>query len=400
MLNDTGSDGEPIVGADDVLRIHADGRDYVLVGTAHISRESADVVERVIAAERPDCVCVELDARRYDALAQRGHFESLDLRAVIRNRQLAPLLLNLVLASYQRQLGGALGVLPGSELLAAVRAAEARDIPVRLCDRDVRITLRRAWAALSLRRKAELIATLLHGLLEPPKLSEDDLRALRQQDVLSRLMGELGAAFPALKAVLIDERDAYLAEQLRNAPGARVVAVVGAGHLAGMRTALEDGRRADLAALETVPPTSRGTRLAGWSIPAVIVLSLLVIGVRQGPAAAGDNVLFWILATGAPGLIGAVVALAHPLTVLATFLAAPLTTLSPLIGVGYVAAFVEAYLRPPLVREIQTVTDDIRVPRLWWRNRVLRICLVFLLTTIGTALGTLFGTAAILRRVF
>ena len=400
MLNDTGSDGERLVGADDVLRIHADGRDFVLVGTAHISHESADVVERVIAAERPDCVCVELDARRYDALAQRRRFESLDLRAVIRNRQLAPLLLNLVLASYQRQLGGALGVLPGSELLAAVRAAEARDIPVRLCDRDVRITLRRAWAVLSLRRKAELIATLLHGLLEPPKLSEDDLRALRQQDVLSRLMGELGAAFPALKAVLIDERDAYLAEQLRNAPGTRVVAVVGAGHLAGMRAALENGRRADLAALETVPPTSRGTRLAGWSIPAVIVLSLLAIGVRQGPAAAGDNVLFWILATGAPGLIGAVIALAHPLTVLATFLAAPLTTLSPLIGVGYVAAFVEAYLRPPLVREIQTVTDDIRVPRLWWRNRVLRICLVFLLTTIGTSLGTLFGTAAILRRVF
>ena len=131
----------------------------------------------------------------------------------------------------------------------------------------------------------------------------------------------------------------------------------------------------------------------------MIVLSLAVIGLRQGPAAAGDNVLFWIVATGVPGLIGAVLALAHPLTVLATFLAAPLTALTPVLGVGYVAAFVEAYLRPPLVREIQTVTDDVRVPRMWWRNRVLRICLVFLLTTIGTALGTLFGTAAILRRV-
>jgi len=385
---------------DDIVRVHADGREYLLVGTAHISRESADAVERVIEAERPDCVAVELDARRYDALAQRRQLESLDLREVIRNRQLAPLLVNLVLAAYQRQLGGMLGVAPGSELLAAVRSAEAHGIPVRLCDRDVRITLRRAWAALSPWRKAELVASLLHASLTPQALSEEALRALRQEDVLSRLMAELGDAFPALKRVLIDERDAYLTEQLRRAPGARIVAVVGAGHVAGMRAALLDGRAADLSALEAIPPASRAAKLGGWSIPAVIILSLLAIGLRQGPAVAGDNVLFWVFATGLPGLVGAVVALAHPATVVATFLAAPVTTLSPLIGVGYVAAFVEAYLRPPLVREIQTVADDVRFPRRWWQNRVLRICLVFLLTTIGTALGALVGTAEILRRLF
>jgi pheromone shutdown-related protein TraB len=385
---------------DDVVRLRSGGRDYILVGTAHISRESADVVERVIAAEQPDCVCVELDARRYDALVEGRRFESLDLRAVIRNRQLAPLLLNLVLASYQRQLGGALGVLPGSELVAAARAAEERGIPVRLCDRDVRVTLRRAWAALSLWRKSQLIAGVLQTMLEAPQLGEDDLRELRRQDVLSRLMRELGEAFPALKRVLIDERDAYLSEQLRRAPGARVVAVIGAGHVAGVRAALAAGGGADLAALEVVPPTSVAVRLAGWSIPVVIVLSLLVIGLRQGPAAAGGDVVFWILATGLPGLVGALLALAHPVTVLAAFVAAPFTALSPLIGVGHVAAFVQAYVRPPLVREIQTVTDDVRVPRLWWQNRLLRICLVFLLTTIGTSMGTLVGTAEILRRLF
>lgn len=385
---------------DDVVRLRVGARDVTLVGTAHISRESADVVERVIATEQPDCVCVELDAQRYAALVERRRFESLDLRAVIRNRQLAPLLLNLVLASYQRQLGGALGVLPGSELIAAARAAEACGIPVHLCDRDVRVTLRRAWAALSLWRKSQLIAALLQSMLESPQLGEDDLRELRRQDVLSRLMRELGEAFPALKRVLIDERDAYLSEQLRRAPGARVVAVIGAGHLAGVRAALEGGGAVDLAALETVPPAGLAVRLAGWSIPAVIILSLLVIGVRQGPAAAGGDVVFWILATGLPGFVGALLALAHPLTMLATFLSAPFTALSPLIGVGYVAAFVQAYVRPPLVREIQTVTDDVRVPRRWWGNRLLRICLVFLLTTIGTSMGTLVGTAEILRRLF
>lgn len=383
----------------DIHRVAVDGREFILVGTAHVSRESAELVERVIERERPDCVCVELDARRYDALAHRTKLESLDLKTVIRNRQLAPLLLNLLLMSYQRQLGGQLGVVPGTELLAAAQLAERLGIPVRLCDRDVRVTLRRAWGALSLWRKAELIATLAASAFETPELDEEALRALRQQDVLTRLMQELGEALPGIKGVLIDERDAYLATKLREAPGERVVAVVGAGHVAGMVEALRSGQQADLAALDTVPPPSSAGRIAAWSIPAVIVAGLGWIGYRQGLSAVGDNALFWALATGLPGLVGAALALGHPLTLLATFLSAPITTLSPLLGVGYVAALVQAYVRPPLVREIQSVADDIRVPIRWWQNRLLRICLVFLLSTIGTSVGTIVGTTEILSNL-
>jgi pheromone shutdown-related protein TraB len=290
-------------------------------------------------------------------------------------------------------------VLPGSELIAAARRGRARRSGALVRPRRARHAASRLGGALVVAQSAAGRG-LLQTMLEAPHLGEDDLRELRRQDVLSRLMRELGEAFPALKRVLIDERDAYLAEQLRGAPGARVVAVIGAGHLAGVRAALEAGGAVDLAALETVPPTSLAVRLAGWSIPAVIVLSLLLVGLRQGPAAAGGDVVFWILATGLPGFAGALLALAHPVTMLATFLAAPFTALSPFIGVGYVAAFVQAYVRPPRVHEIQTVTDDVRVPRLWWQNRLLRICLVFLLTTIGTSMGTLVGTAEILRRLF
>lgn len=395
------ADGGPSPGEEsDVHRLTVDGRELILVGTAHVSKESAELVERVIERERPDCVCVELDARRYDALAHRTRIESLDLKTVIRNRQLVPLLLNLLLMSYQKQLGGQLGVVPGSELLAAAQLAERLDIPVRLCDRDVRVTLRRAWAALSLWRKAELIATLLTAMLEAPELDEAELRRLRQQDVLSRLMEELGAAFPGIKGVLIDERDAYLATRLREAPGARIVAVVGAGHVRGMLDALRAGRVADVAALETMPPPSAAARIAGWSIPVVIVAGLAAIGLRHGLSAVGDNALYWVLATGLPGLVGAAIALGHPLTLLATFLSAPITTLSPLLGVGYVAALVQAYVRPPLVREIQSVADDVRVARRWWTNRLLRICLVFLLSTIGTSMGTIVGTTEILSNLF
>lgn len=397
--------GAPAAGAppgeeEDVHRVEVGGRQFLLVGTAHVSRESAALVERVIARERPDCVCVELDPRRYDALAQRTRIESLDLKTVIRNRQLVPLLLNLLLMSYQKQLGGQLDVVPGSELLAAAQLAERLGIPVRLCDRDVRITLRRAWGALSLWRKAELIATLLTAMLEAPELDEEELRRLRQQDVLTRLMEELGAAFPGIKAVLIDERDAYLATRLREAPGERVVAVVGAGHVGGMIAALKSGQRADLAALDLMPPASRVARVAGWSIPVLIVAGLAAIGLRHGLSAVGDNALFWALATGLPGVAGAALALGHPLTLLATFVSAPITTLSPLLGVGYVAALVQAWVRPPLVREIQTVADDVRVPKRWWQNRLLRICLVFLLSTIGTSMGTIIGTTEILSNLF
>ncbi len=191
--------------------VAVDGREFILVGTAHISRESADLVREVIEAERPDRVCVELDADRYQALAQKRRWESLDLTQIIRRKQLSTLLANLVLASYQKRLGGRLGVTPGAELLEATRVAAALDIPVELCDRDVRVTLRRAARSISFFQKAMLFGSLFAGAFEKVELSEEELRRLRQQDVLSELIRELGESMPRLKQVLIDERDAYLA---------------------------------------------------------------------------------------------------------------------------------------------------------------------------------------------
>jgi pheromone shutdown-related protein TraB len=372
----------------------------LLVGTAHISRESQDLVRETIERERPDRVCIELDARRYEALSQPERFENLDLREVIRRRQLGTLLLNLVLAAYQRRLGGALGVLPGAELQEAARVAEEHGIPVSLCDRDVRVTLRRAWHATSFWRKWWLLASLLSGIFEPQELSEEDLRELRQQDVLSKLLQEMGAAFPGLKSVLIDERDRYLAHKMREAPGGKVVAVVGAGHLQGVRQALLDEGPVDVDALEQMPPPGHALRLLGWGIPLVILGSLAWIVFQQGAAAAGENLQFWILANGLPAMLGATLALAHPATVAVAFLAAPITSLTPVVGVGYVTAFVQAYYRPPLVRELRNVSHELASASAWWRNRLLRIFLVLILTTIGSLIGTWIGGAEILSNLF
>jgi pheromone shutdown-related protein TraB len=390
----------PTADSSDVCVVEVGSRTFVLVGTAHVSRESLDLVRQVIERERPDCVCVELDERRYAALSQEHSFDDLDLRSVIRQRQLVTLMLNLVLAAYQRQLGLSLGVMPGAELLEAARVARENGIPVELCDRDVRITLRRAWRAMRWWRRFILVSFLFASLFERPSLKEEDLRELRRQDVLSQLLRELGEAFPGLKSVLIDERDLYLAQKLLDASGDRVVAVVGAGHVEGVRRALSARRSVDLAILEAVPPASRLGLWLGWGVPAVIAGALVAIGLRQGVDAVGENLLFWILANGIPSFVGAVLALAHPATMAVAFLAAPVTSLTPVIGVGYVTAAVQTYFRPPRVREIQGVPGDLGSLRGWWRNRMLRIFLVLLLTTLGSLLGTWVGGAEIISNLF
>jgi pheromone shutdown-related protein TraB len=380
--------------------VRAEGREYLVVGTAHVSRESVERVREVIERERPDVVCLELDERRYAVLVNPARFESLDLRQVMREKQLATLMLNLVLAAYQRRLGFELGVQPGADLLEAVRAAEQLRIPIALCDRDVRVTLRRIWAALSIWRRFLLLSTLLAGAFQRPEIREEDLRELRREDVLSSLMRELGRAFPGLRSVLIDERDRYLAHRVQETEGRRAVVVVGAGHAAGVARALAAGARADLQELDRTPPPSRLLRTVGWGVPVLILGALAAIAVRQGAEAAGQNLLFWVLANGIPCGLGAALALAHPGTVLAAFLAAPVTSLTPVIGAGYVTAFVQAWLRPPRVAELRRVGEDSIAPRRWWRNRLLRIFLVFLLTTLGSLLGTFVGGAEILRNLF
>jgi pheromone shutdown-related protein TraB len=385
---------------DQVHFLRIDGRDFILVGTAHVSKGSADLVREVIEREKPDHVAVELDAQRHQALTEQQRWESLDIKEIIRRKQLATLIVNLLLAAYQKRMGLKLGVMPGTELLEAVRAAEENGIPVTLADRDVRVTLRRAWRSMSFWRKSLFISALLASLFDDKELSEAQIQELLKRDVLSELMRELGEAMPELKTVLIDERDLYLSRKIREAPGQRVVAVVGAGHLEGIRKALLEYREADLSELNRIPPVSPIWKWIGWSLPVAVGGSIAYIGWTKGPAAAGDSVLFWILASGTPCAAGAVLALAHPLTVLAAFVSAPITTLSPVLGAGYVTAFVQAFIRPPRVKEFQTVAEDVAKLRRWWQSRLLRVFLAFILPSLGASLGMIFGSVEIFGNVF
>jgi pheromone shutdown-related protein TraB len=213
-------------------------------------------------------------------------------------------------------------------------------------------------------------------------------------------MDELGKAMPVLKKVIIDERDQYLAEKMKQSKGEKIVSVVGAGHVNGIIKSLESNDKIDLKTIEVIPKPSPVTKIIGWGIPAVIIASILFIGYSKGLNEAGDNALFWILANGIPSAIGALIALAHPLTILAAFLAAPVTSLSPLIGAGYVAAFVQVYFQPPLVKDFQSVADSARKFSMWWKNKLLKVLLVFILASLGSVLGTYVGLYEIVKNVF
>ena len=268
--------------SNDVHRFTLNNKEYFIIGTAHISQYSADLVGEVISKEKPDVECVELDPQRYKALSEKRRWESLDLKELIKQKQLSTLLINILLASYQKKLGEKLGVKPGVELLEATKAAKENDIPIELCDRDVRITLKRSWNSMSLWQKLKLMTVGLASIFEQEEISEEKLEEIKQKDVLNEMMSELGKQMPVLKKVLIDERDGYLMEKMKRAKGNKVVSVVGAGHVNGIIELLKSDSNIDTEELEIIPKPSNIVKIIGYGIPAIIIASLFYIGFTKG----------------------------------------------------------------------------------------------------------------------
>ncbi len=369
-----------------VHRLSFAGKEVVLIGTAHVSKESVERVKTVISAERPDTVCVELCPSRHQALRQKETWLDTDIIKVIRQRKATLLFMNLLLASFQRRLAKKFDIQPGQEMIAAMEAADEVGAGVHLADRDIRVTLTRTWRALGLWGKVKLLMQLLFSFGEVDDISEEDIERLKQEDILASVLAEVGRSLPQLKTILIDERDQYLAEKIRTAPGDKVVAVVGAGHLAGIRRNWDSP--IDLSALEKIPPRSRAFTAVKWILP-VLILVLIGYGFVRGGAHAGTNMVgWWILANGVLAGVGAVAALGHPLTVISSVVAAPLTSLNPMIAAGWVSGLVEAFSRKPRVRDFETLSEDIASIRGFWKNKVTRILLVVVFTNLGSMFGT------------
>jgi pheromone shutdown-related protein TraB len=360
-------------------------KEIILVGTAHVSRESADLVERVIKEEKPDTVAVELCRSRYQAMTEENKWQETDLIKVIKEKKAFLLLSNLMLASFQKKIGKKLGIKPGEEMLRAVNTAKEMDAHIHLADRDIRTTLSRTWRLMGFWTKLKLLFQLITSMGDVDEIEKEDIEKLKQQDVLETLLSELGKTLPELQQVLIDERDQYLAHKIRTAPGNKIVAVVGAGHVPGIKKYWHEP--VDIEALEVIPPKGKWVGFMKWGIPTLVIL-LIILGFYMAGANAGaDMIKWWVLANAVLAGLGAAIALAHPLTVLAAFVASPITSLNPMVAAGWVAGLVQVFLVKPKVKDFQRLPEDIVTVKGFWKNKITRILLIVVLTNLGSSLG-------------
>lgn len=366
-------------------------KEYVLVGTAHVSAASIDEVRTVIRAETPDRIAVELDQGRYQTLSQPDHWEKLDLFKVIQSGKGFLLLANLALSSFQRKMGEELDVKPGQEMLAALEEASAQGKPFSLIDREIQVTLNRAWKKSSFWGKNKLLAALLGSVMGDEKIGKEEIEGLKDKNELDGMMEGLAKELPTVKQVLIDERDQYLASSLFQAQGAKIVAVVGAGHVPGMvrwLTDLHENRKTvDLAEISRVPPAAWWSKVWPWLIPGVIVALFVAGFFLRGPETFLNMLGTWALATGGAAALGTLVAGGHPLTILTAALLAPLTTLHPLLGIGMFTGLAEVFFRKPRVSDLEGLGHDITSVKGFYRNRVTRTLLVFLFSSLGASVA-------------
>ncbi len=391
-----------------LARIERDGLHYTLLGTAHVSRASAEAVEQLLNTGTFDAVAVELDPNRHAALTDPDRWAKLDLFQVVRQGKAGMVAANLALGAFQQRLADQLGIEPGQEMRVAIRAAEEASLPLLLIDRDIGVTLRRTYRNVPWWQRFTLLGSLFLSTLSREEITAEEVEKLRQGDILEATFTEFAENSQALYTPLIAERDRYMAAKLeadaesRENPFTQVLVVIGAGHLKGLREHLEAGvpdHEAELERLEQVPSPGPWPKVLPWIITA-LALAGFAIGFSRSPQLGLELIRDWFLINGVLAGLGALIALAHPLTVVGTFLAAPFTSLNPLIGAGFVAAGLELWLRKPKVADFRDLRPDLTSARGWWRNRVTRTLLVFLLATTGSVLGTYLAGFRIFGRLF
>lgn len=380
--------------------------EITLLGTAHVSPASARAVTALIDAGDFDTIAIELCASRQRAIVDPEAMGKLDLFSVIRSGKVPMVAASLALGAFQQRLADQYGIEPGAEMRAAIDGAFDRGLTLALIDREIGLTLRRAYKAVPWWQRTELIAGLFAGVISKDKIEESEIEKLKEGDVLESTFSEFAEQSQAIYGPVIDERDRYMAARLQQivdeGRARKVLAVVGAGHLAGIARYVEmrtEPAAETLRQLEQSPPKARWPKVLPWIIVGVI-LAGFVFGFTRNTELGYEMVVDWILINGGLAAVGGIIALAHPLTILTAALGAPLTSLNPTIGIGFVTAAVELYLRKPQVSDFATLRRDVTEFKGWWKNRVSRVLLVFLLTTLGSAMGTYIGGARIFGRLF
>src|SRR5690625_2667710 len=377
-----------------ITKLELNGKEIILIGTAHVSKHSAEQVKEVIEAEQPDSVCIELDEQRFKSIREGNKCKEMDIFQVIKDKKATLLLMNLAISSFQNRMAKQFDISPGQEMIQGIESAEETGAEPVLADRDIQITFSRIWGGIGLKGKALLLTQVIASIFSKETISEEDLEKMKTQDTINAMLHEFTEEFPRLKKPLIDERDQYLAQKIKNAPGEKIVAVLGAAHVPGIKK--EINKEHDLKRLSERPPKSNIPKYIGWAIP-ILILSIIAYTFFANFDAGVQQSISWILWNGSFSAIGAAIAFGHPLTIISAFVAAPLTSLNPLIAAGIVAGIVQAFIRKPNVRDFENVSEDVFSIKGFWHNKVTRILLIVLLTNLGSTLGTVIGGADVVR---
>lgn len=396
-----------ILDAQPIEHVKRDGVEYVILGTAHVSRSSMEAVQAILERESFDAVAVELCDSRAQSMRDPEAFKHMDLFQVIRHGKTGMVAASLILASFQRRLAEQHGIEPGAEMRAGMTGAERLDLPLWLIDREVGTTLKRAWRNIGFGEKLGVVGGLLGSLFERDHIAEDGIEKLKQGDMLEGAFSEFAQSSESLYKALIAERDTFMAARLREeaaqAPDVRrVLVIIGAGHMKGMATQLRESRNdpgQDVAALGTAP---RGRRWFKWTAMALVlaIFAIIIYAFHKNPSLGASALLDWVLYTGLLAALGAIIGGGHPLTALTSFIAAPLKPFRPGIPAGAIGALTEVWLRKPKVADFEALRNDITQWKGWWRNRVARIFVIFTLVNIGTIIGEYAAGIHIIHSLF
>jgi len=377
----------------EVTKVNIKGKEILLLGTAHVSKDSVELVEKTIEKESPDFVAVELCDKRQKSLANEKKWSDTEINKVVREGNAYLFLMQLLLANFQRKIGEDLGIRPGAEMIKALEIAEKKGMGVALVDRDINVTLKRAFSKMSLKEKSRIFIDIISGAFDDEEINEELLEKLKEKDIITEIMEDLGREIPSAKEVLVDERDRYIANRILNLDAKKVLAVVGAGHVDGIKGILESNSKSkkdlnnEIDELDGIPQKKSRIKLIAYIIPAIFIAIVGYGFYSHGFSMTLDILLKWFLINGTLSAIGVLLAMGHPLSALTAFLAAPFTSLNPTIAAGWFAGITETWIRKPRVKDIEGLLKLNSISD-YWKNRVTRILLVIAFANIGSSIGT------------
>ena len=382
-----------------ITRVKYNEKELILIATAHVSKASAELVKEVIDREQPDSICVELDEDRYNNMKNPKAWSETDLVQVIKDGKVGFMLANLVLSSYQKKLAKQLDTNVGQEMVQGIQSAEGIGANLVLADRNIQTTFMRIWRKMNLKEKFDLLLNLFFALDddEQSEITDEEISKMLEKDMLEAAMENMQEEFPKVGDILLHERDQYLANKIKNAPGEKVVAVLGGAHVAGVTE--EIFKEQDMEEISNVPPAGKLGKMIGWGIPVTIIL-LIAWGFLQNIDTGIDMVSSWILWNGSLAALFTALMLGHPLSIITAFVVAPISSLNPMLACGWFAGLMEAHIRKPKVEDVSNISTDIFSIKGCFHNRFIRTLLIVIMANLGSSLGTIIAGMDIIKTIF